>query len=242
MGRWRALAGRGQADGDGDRHAGADGPPTMEEFLDANHRLFTLIGVFGGLSVYLMKFQASVSGVSSGPVGAVLLLFLLTSAVAIRNSYRCTERAREHGSYLLVLGYAVFMYSFVTLAVSVVFVILGRYAGGAESVLGSSVVFALLFVYVPFVFRADALLEFEGATPMTVGVRRAPYLSAGLLAAWYAREWHRDALPTLPLDSAAAAIGTVLSLVGNHFVITAVVVGLLWAVDRGVGRVRGMVE
>jgi uncharacterized membrane protein len=133
----------------------AERPPSIEEFLESNHQLFTVIGMFGALSVYLMKFQQSAADAGTGLVGAILLLFLLTSLVAVRNSYRCTERARRHGEYLLIFGYAIFMYSFVTLVVSVVLVIVGEYATGAESVLGSSFVYALVFVYVPFIFRAD---------------------------------------------------------------------------------------
>ena len=232
MGRWGALAAQFRGDDADDR------PPSLEEFLEENHRLFTVIGMFGALSVYLMKLRETVSGVSGGPVGAVLLLFLLTSALAVRNSYRCTERARRHGAYLLVFGYAVFMYSFVTLVVSVVFVIWSRYAQGAESVLGSSFVYALVFLYVPFAFRSDVLRGFDGETPLAAGIRRAPHLAAGLLAVWYAVRWKSIALPALPLDSAAASIGTVLSLLGNHFAITAAVVGVLWVVDRSVGWIQ----
>ncbi|WP_135825260.1 hypothetical protein [Halorussus ruber] len=219
-------------------HDGGDErPPTIEEFLETNHQLFTVIGMFGALSVYLMKFQQSSSEATTGSVGAILLLFLLTSSVAVRNSYRCTERARRHGEYLLVFGYAVFMYSFVTLVVSVVLVILGRYATGAESVLGSSFVYALVFVYVPFIFRADTFREFEGSRLAAAGIRRAPHLGGLALAGWYAVQWRRGTLPVLDLDSAAYSIGMVLGLVGNHFVITAGVFGALWAVDRVAERV-----
>ena len=228
MGRWGELAAR--------RHetAGDERPPTIEEFLDANHQLFTVIGIFGALSVYLIKFQQSAAGTgaATGSVGAILVLFLLTSAVAVRNSYRCTERARQHGAYLLVFGYAVFMYSFVTLVVSVVLVILGRYATGAESVLGSSFVYALVFVYVPFVFRADTFREFEGPGIAAVGVRYAPHLGLLGLVAWHAVRWPQGTLQALELGNAAYSIGFVIGLVGNHFVITACVFGVLWMVDR----------
>ncbi|MFC7079024.1 hypothetical protein [Halorussus caseinilyticus] len=231
MGRWGELAGRrrtGTAD---------ERPPSIEEFLETNHQLFTVIGIFGALSVYLMKFQQS-TATSTGAVGAVLLLFLLTSAVAVRNSYRCTERARRHGDYLLIFGYAVFMYAFVTLVVSVVLVILSRYAQGAESVLGSSFVYALAFVYVPFVFGTDRLREFEGTTPMAAGVRYAPHLAALVLAGWYAMQWYRGVPPTLNLGSAAYSIGIALGLVANHFVITAVLVGVLWTADAAASAVQ----
>jgi len=234
MGRWGELAAR--------RHgaAGDERPPTMEEFLDSNHQLFTVIGIFGALSVYLIKFQQSAdgSGAATGSVGAILVLFLLTSAVAVRNSYRCTERARQHGAYLLVFGYAIFMYAFVTLVVSVLLVIVGRYAQGAESVLGSSFVYALVFVYVPFIFRADAFREFGGSSLAAGGVRRAPHIGAVALAAWYLVQWHRDNLPALELDSAAYSIGIVVSLVGNHFVLTAVAFGVLWVGDKVLTAVR----
>lgn len=229
MGRWGELAGR--------LHDGADErPPSIEEFLESNHQLFTVIGIFGALSVYLMKFQRSSGEASTGSVGALLLLFLLTSSVAVRNSYRCTERARRHGEYLLVFGYAVFMYSFVTLVVSVVLVIVGEYAAGAENVLGSSFVYALVFVYVPFIFRADTFTEFEGSGLAAAGIRRAPHLGGLALAGWHALRWQRGSVPALELDSAAYSIGIVLGLVGNHFVITACVFGALWAVDRFVRR------
>ncbi|WP_137286151.1 hypothetical protein [Halorussus salinisoli] len=231
MGRWGELAGRRRTEATDER------PASMEEFLETNHQLFTVIGIFGALSVYLMKFQESAT-TTTGAVGAVLLLFLLTSSVAVRNSYRCAERARRHGDYLLIFGFAVFMYAFVTLAVSVVLVILSRYAQGAENVLGSSFVYALVFVYVPFVFRADALREFEGAEPIAAGIRHAPHLAAVALAGWYAVEWYHGVLPTLELDSAAYSIGIALSLVGNHFVITAGVVGVLWAVNWVLTAVR----
>jgi len=225
MGRWGELAGRLHDGGD-------ERPPTIEEFLETNHQLFTVIGMFGALSVYLMKFQQSADETTTGSVGAISLLFLLTSAVAVRNSYRCTERARRHGEYLLVFGYAVFMYSFVTLVVSVVLVILGRYATGAESVLGSSFVYALVFVYVPFVFRADTFREFEGPGIAAVGVRYAPHLGLLGLVAWHAVRWPQGTLQALELGNAAYSIGFVIGLVGNHFVITACVFGVLWMVDR----------
>lgn len=232
MGRWGELAVQFRGDAVDDR------PPSLEDFLEENHRLFTVIGMFGALSVYLMKFQETIAGASGGPVGAVLLLFLLTSFMAVRNSYRCTERARKHGEYLLVFGYAVFMYSFVTLVVSVVFVIVSRYAQGAENVLSSSFVYALVFVYVPFIFRADAFREFDGAPGVSWMVRHTPYVAAVLLAGWHAVQWTSGGLPPLELDSAAYSIGIVLSLVGNHFAITAVVFGVLWVVNRVVTSVR----
>ncbi|UPV76313.1 hypothetical protein M0R89_19310 (plasmid) [Halorussus limi] len=235
MGRWGELA--TQIHGE----AGDERPPSIEEFLESNHQLFTVIGIFGALSVYLIKFQQSAAetGAATGSVGAILLLFLLTSSVAVRNSYRCTERARRHGAYLLVFGYAVFMYSFVTLVVSVVLVIVGRYAQGAESVLGSSFVYALVFLYVPFIFRADAFREFEGSSVAAAGVRRAPHFGAVVLAAWYAMQWYRGTPPALELDSAAYSIGIVASLVGNHFVLTAFAFGALWVGDRVVTAIRG---
>lgn len=208
----------------------------MEAFLEANHQLFTVIGIFGALSVYLMKFQRSTTA-TTGAVGAVLLLFLLTSAVAVKNSYWCSERARRHGDYLLVFGYAVFMYAFVTLVVSVVLVILSRFAEGAGSVLGSSFVYALAFVYVPFVFRADLLRTFDGATPFAAGVRRAPHLAAIALVAWHATRWHGWSLPAPGFDSAAYSIGIALGLVGNHLVMTAGVAAALWVADRGLTAV-----
>lgn len=245
MGRWSELAGRldeadsDAADRDSDRDAAADrdpeGPPALEEFLDDNHQLFTTIGVFGALAVYLIEFQGATSAGIGGPVGAVLLLFLLTSFAAIRNAYRCTERARRHGAYLRVFGYAVFMYSFLTLAVSVVLVIGGRYATGAQNVLRSSFVYALVFLYVPVAFRADAFRGFDGAGPTRVVGRYAPHLSAGLLGAWYAIEFRAGSLAP-DLDSAGYAIGVVLSLVGNHFAITACVFGVAWLLDRVVSR------
>ena len=234
MGRWGELAAKMHGTASDER------PPTIEEFLDSNHQLFTVIGIFGALSVYLIKFQQSAAGTggATGAVGAILLLFLLTSVVAVRNSYRCTERARRHGAYLLVFGYAIFMYAFVTLVVSVLLVIVGRYAQGAESVLGSSFVYALVFLYVPFIFRADAFREFEEASLAAAGVRRAPHVGGVALAAWYLVQWHRNTLPVLELDSAAYSIGIAASLVGNHFALTAAAFGVLWVGDRILAAVR----
>jgi uncharacterized membrane protein len=225
MGRWGELAGRLHDE------SAAERPPSIEEFLESNHQLFTVIGMFGALSVYLMKFQRSAAEASTGSVGAILLLFLLTSSVAVRNSYRCTERARRHGEYLLIFGYAIFMYSFVTLVVSVVLVIVGEYATGAESVLGSSFVYALVFVYVPFIFRADRFTEFEGTRVASVGIRHAPHIGALMLSGWYALQWRHGTFPAMELESAAYSIGIVMSLVGNHFVITACVFAVLWVAD-----------
>lgn len=263
MGRWSELAGRlddadsdvavrdTDSDPDDDRAAvdpaaadrpaaderDPEGPPALEEFLDDNHQLFTTIGVFGALAVYLIEFQGATSAGIGGPVGAVLLLFLLTSFAAIRNAYRCTGRARRHGAYLLVFGYAVFMYSFVTLAVSVVLVIGGRYATGAQNVLSSSFVYGLVFLYVPVAFRADLFGEFDGAGLVGVAGRHAPHISAGLLAAWYVVEFRGGSLAP-DLDSAGYAIGVVLSLVGNHLAITAGVFGAAWLLDRVVSWSR----
>ncbi|MFC4551325.1 MULTISPECIES: hypothetical protein [Halorussus] len=238
MRRWAALAGRsrgGETDEEGTGGRG-DRPPTLEEFIEDNYRLFTVISVFGTLAVYLTQFQRSSTAATKGGVGAVLVLFMLTAVVALRNSYRATERARAHGAYALLFGYAVFMYAFVTLVVSVVLVIVGRYAQGAESVLGSSVVYALVFVYVPFIARADAFAEFDGGPLTARAVRRTPHLAALLLASWYAVQWYRDALPTVEFGSAAYSIGIVLSLVGHHFLITVAVFAALRALDR-IGRV-----
>lgn len=209
----------------------------MEEFLESNHRLFTLIGVFGALSVYLMQFERSMTDAPGGPVGAVLLLFLCTSALAVRNAYRCTARARRHGAYLLVFGYAVFMYAFATLAASVLLLIASRYARGAENVLSSSFVYALVFVYVPLVFRADRFREFEGAPGVADAARRAPHIAAALLAGWHALELRRPGPAGLELDSAAYSVGIVLGLVGHHFLITAGVFGALWALNRAAERI-----
>jgi hypothetical protein len=52
MGRWGELA--VQFSGDHADRAD-DRPPSLEEFLEENHRLFTVIGMFGALSVYLVN-------------------------------------------------------------------------------------------------------------------------------------------------------------------------------------------
>jgi len=65
MGRWSALAGRVRA-GD-DEPTDEAGPPSLEAFIESNHQLFTSIGMFGALSVYLMEFQAS-AGAARGSV------------------------------------------------------------------------------------------------------------------------------------------------------------------------------
>lgn len=233
MGRWGALAGRSGGDQTEDR------PPTLEEFIEANHHLFTVISVFAALAVYLTKFQQASTSATRGAVGAVLILFMLTALVALRNAYRYSERARERGAYLLVFGYAIFMYSFVTLLVSVVLIIVGRYAQGAQNVLGSSFVYALVFIYVPFIFRADAFARFDGHPYVTAAIRRAPHLAALVLSAWYAVQWHNGTFPTLQFGDAAYAIGIVLGLIGNHFAITVGVFGALWVVNRLVTGVRG---
>ncbi|WP_132058789.1 hypothetical protein [Halorussus amylolyticus] len=233
MGRWGELA---------TRFRGTDakaGPPSLEEFIESNHQLFTIIGMFGALSVYLIEFQQS-AGVSRGSVGAVLVLFLLTSALAVRNSYLCTERARDHGEYLLVFGFAVFMYAFVTLAVSVTLVIASRYAEGAENVIGSSLIYALVFIYIPFVFRADIFTEFDGSAHAAAAIRYAPHLGAGVLSSWYAVKWRLGALPDVEFGSAAYGIGFVLSLLGNHLAVTGVVFGAVWTADRVARVVRRM--
>ena len=218
MGRWGVLAERFRDDSDA-------GPPSPEEFLESNHRLFTLIGVFGALSVYLMQFERAMTDAPGGPVGASLLLFLCTSALAVRNSYRCTRRAHEHGAYLLLFGYAVFMYAFATLVASVLLLVVTRYARGAENVLSSSFVYALGFVYVPLVFRAERFRRFDGAPVAAAVGRYAPHVAAVLLAAWHAAEFRRTGLTGMQLDSGAYSVGIVLGLVAHHFLITAGVFG-----------------
>jgi len=211
-------------------------PPSLEEFISANHRLFTVIAAFGGLSVYLTQLQdASTDAIRTG-VGAVLLLFALSVFIALRKSYQRVGEAKDADEYLLMGGYAVFMYSFVGLFLSVLLIMSNKYPDSSGSILASSILYSGLFFYVSLVFSADFFTEIEGKTRFEIVIRYSPYFGGVLIILWYTAVWWSGTAPPLIQDNPASTIGAVLALLLSHLFLTMILFGILWLIDRGIHR------
>lgn len=157
-----------------------DGPIFMKSFLDENHRVFTVIGVFAALAVYLSQLGEPTTEALRLGVGASLFLFLLSIALGTHRSYQALERVRKDPSlktHLWVLPYSVFMYSLLFLGLSVILVINRSYPNGVGGILASSIIYSLIFVYWTIVTTSSKYENIDGKSAISGKYSLAPYLA-----------------------------------------------------------------
>lgn len=129
----------------------ADGPAlTIKEYLEENHRLFTVIGVFAALSVYFVELAGADDEVVQIGVAASLILFLTTTIVGVIETERMAKKARTKGSFkstLRIIPYSVILYGLFFLGISVLYLIIEKYPHGARGLVTTSAFYSTGFFY-----------------------------------------------------------------------------------------------
>lgn len=224
---------------DGERY----GPPvTITEFLEENYRLFTVISVFGALSVYLSDLGATGAEPVKLGIGAALVLFLIAAMTGVVRAYRVTDRVLEHPgleSKLWVFPHALFMYALLFLALSILLIIESRYPGEVGSVLASGVMYTLVFVYWALISAEHLYDRLEIRTTLRELAPRAPHLSLVPTVAWAYLRWDFGGLVVPPGTSSSLVVGYVSGFVLLHLGFTALVLFVLVSVDAFTREERG---
>jgi len=161
--------------------------PTVKSFVANNHRLFTVLGVFAALSVYLSQLVGSESSEAKVGVASSLLMFLLLACVGVIKTYWAIERCKADGqisSYARIFPFAIFLYALVSLSASVILIINSEYPEGAGNVLGSALIFALIFVYWSYVTTELVYEELPGYSRVSSIYEYAPHISVVFLGVW----------------------------------------------------------
>lgn len=146
---------------------GADGPTlSIKEYLEENHRLFTVIGVFAALSVYFVELAGTNDEVVQIGVAASLILFLTATAVGVIETERMAKMARTRGSFkstIRIVPYSVILYGLFFLGVSVLYLIIEKYPQGARGLVTTSAFYSTGFFYWAAIYHyADYSVQDRG--------------------------------------------------------------------------------
>lgn len=135
---------------------GGDESPTIKNFLETNHRLFTVIGVFGALSVYFSDLGNADDEITKLGVSASLLLFLSAAVVGYIETSKAARRVRTQGSFkstLRLFPYSVIMYGLFFLGVSITAIIGRSYSKGGAGILATAFLYFIMFLYWAYIYN-----------------------------------------------------------------------------------------
>lgn len=216
-------------------------PHTVTGFLEYHHRLFTVIGVFAGLSVYLSSLGKNGSiGVKMG-VSASLMLFFISVGVGVWRTRLVTAKVRKQltfKSMARTLPFRAIEFSLMFLSAAILNIMWTRYSDEVGGILTSALITAFSFGYWTFV---TDILRFDKRDSHTI-IGRAyitvPHQALIVTAGW--AYWMIMSVGmTNPVSTTySALVAQVIVSIFIHFLASLVVFRLLIGLDAGVHRIQ----
>lgn len=218
-----------------------DVPLTVKEFLEQNHRLFTVIGVFAALSMYLSELgELNSTGVKTG-VSASLVLFFIAVSVGVYRTHNTSVKVRRQKtvqSSLRVFPFSAIMYSLVFLAAAVISIMYTRYPSEVGGILTSTIIYTLVFTYWTFVATSEEYDDLTAHTTIGNAFSSAPYVAVPPMVAWWYWRIHIGAVANPLVASFSELVGHASALVILHFLFTLLMLFVLISVDEVIHRGR----
>lgn len=124
----------------------------LDDFLKQNQQLFTVMGIFGAVSIYLITLikdspdNASKNYIQIG-ILASLFLFTLVSAVILQNLFKNTDGSEPQLLIISLdnLGRIIFAVPFLTLTVSMYIYMIFNFTKTINAIV--ALIFIVIFIY-----------------------------------------------------------------------------------------------
>lgn len=202
----------------------AEGAQSLSDFFEGNHELFTVISVFGALAVYLTQFQESLTEFSRLGVGSVLILFLLGTLIALKETNSEFEKAKGNDQMRLIIGYGIITYSFIMLTFSISAIMMNSFPEGSGTVLFSGLLYGGAFVYLRGVMTNDFFTEIESKNVLLeFGLQRSPFLALAIFASYYWYLYQQGDAPPIIQENLWRATGAIIGAIIIHIVLLFVI-------------------
>lgn len=172
-------------------------PPSIEEFVISNYQIFTVIGVLGGLSVYLAQLSEDLPHPRYGIAGS-LLMFLIFSSIALKNGMIAAVRARSQDgliSHLLYLGYLGIVIGITGIMIAITILLATHFPVGAGRLLGWIILQFFGLVYLGSIFNINYIANYEGETRFRYIIQYSPHISALFIILWTGHTIYSDKQP-----------------------------------------------
>lgn len=200
-----------------------DEPPTLSRFLEENHRLFTVFGVFAGLSVYLSDLGSpGLTGAKWG-VSASLLLFIISGFAGIFKTYEVINNCRNSDSkkdILRIFPFSVVLYSHFVLIIAISLILNARYSDQTVQILISGVGYTVVLSYLTFLQSNLVYDKLRSYSRVSQYYRYSPAIGLLLSIAW---GWYRIVIRGVQSPIQAGIwtnLGYVTSFIIIHFAFT----------------------
>lgn len=211
-----------------------DSPPTLGGFVEENYRLFTVIGVFAGLSVYLTELSSKQGPAARWGVSSSMLLFLLASGIGIIRTYGALGECREDASsnaLMRAFPFSIVLYALFAMSGSIVYIMNNKYPDESGQLIISGVVYSAIFVYYILLRTRILYEEFRSYSWVADYYSYSPTLAIPIEALWI---WHRVQIGAMqnPLNANVTKnLGHVIGMIAQHLALTLGILALLIGLD-----------
>lgn len=212
--------------------------PSLKNFVDNNYQLFTVIAAFGALSAYLSNIGNGDSEIIKFGIGASLILFLLTSLLGTYQAFIEAEKARKYENYrsfLLVVPFGLFIYSFFGIALAVFGVLFSRYPDQGISIILSGVIFATATTYVAIIFTTSWFRNTNSGTRIGRIYWISPWIGLLLTIGWGLLKYQMGEIPDLT-GNIGGFTGIVFGNITIHFICSLLVFDILAVADLAISK------
>lgn len=194
----------------------------VAKFLASNYELFTVLGVFGALTVYLSRISTGEHYAVYGIAGASLLFFVtgLTLVVRIYQEMFKEKAVSSLGAFVRRIGYLSLFYGLFAVIFELSVLVALSYPKGAGNLLEMLIIALLFTLYLPGISYIWQL-EREGKAWKWVKV--SPVLSFILVTftVVFSHFWG-DPIP-IAYENPAKELGAVFGLIVVHILLTVII-------------------
>lgn len=198
----------------------------INEFFNENHRLFTVIGVFGALAVYLVEIGYSGNGLFKQGVGGALLLFLMTSLIGVRNAFSNLKIANSNLNISYMLLYSAVVYALLGLSLTIVVTMAERFPEGSGTAIAGAVVYTTIIVYSSYVILSTSLTNFEDSSILGTISPYIPQISFVIFLILLGAAWSSGEVYQNIGESPSQSVGVLWGSALVHSVITVTIYGV----------------
>lgn len=194
---------------------------SIESYFTTNYELFTILGLFAALSVYLTQLPNEMSVEVQAGIGGSLILFVIIGFVVINKTSNCAASALNEGLFLRFSAYILIIFCLGGLEISVVS-LMNRYSQGTVPLIDYSITFGFTASYIAFLQQDNGFMSYEGSTPLQNLIPYSPHIAAVLLGTWHFQTGLFD--ESLQAAQDEMMFGVVIGLALVHF-LTSVFIG-----------------
>lgn len=204
------------------------------EWIDDTHKKFTIIGIFGGLSVYLTQIPLDVTiPIQAGIAGSLLIFFLLTSLIILEGVEKALDMVNDVNPELFLYIFTVV--GLVGIQIAVVSVI-DKYSQGAAPLVDAALTVGISFYYVAYFFVMNPFSQIEQDNLLRLAMAYSPHIGAAWILLTEISSYVKGEQYIADFTWDPYVSGT-LVLVFTHFVLMVITFTVFTSVEYGLNRV-----